>query len=283
MRAAIAEGAGSSTGLMASPRTINSQNSSSETPKTSGGSSRAGAGQPPAHQPGVQPPAAEPHRDRAGDREVHRDPRPIAPDGGARRRGGQGGRPGWYDTQPTFHQARADAPIPLSAVARRSPPPLASGAAARRGAPFGAGPAATRAAVEHLGYVQIDTINVIERSHHHILWTPHPGVPPRRPAPGAQRREDRSSSTGRTRSPTSRRATSASSCPTCSATARRPGSWFGSRLAGRPAPGRRAGPARRRALDPRHRRRRAGREGPPLGQPQAVEARAAARVLRRRC
>jgi uncharacterized protein YcaQ len=38
-------------------------------------------------------------------------------------------------------------------------------------APFGAGPAAVRAAVEHLGYVQIDTINVIERSHHHILWT----------------------------------------------------------------------------------------------------------------
>ena len=38
-------------------------------------------------------------------------------------------------------------------------------------APFGAGPGATRAAVEHLGYVQIDTINVIERSHHHILWS----------------------------------------------------------------------------------------------------------------
>jgi uncharacterized protein YcaQ len=38
-------------------------------------------------------------------------------------------------------------------------------------APFGEGPAATTAAVEHLGYVQIDTINVIERSHHHILWT----------------------------------------------------------------------------------------------------------------
>ena len=37
-------------------------------------------------------------------------------------------------------------------------------------APFGDGPAATAAAVEHLGYVQIDTINVIERSHHHILW-----------------------------------------------------------------------------------------------------------------
>jgi len=38
-------------------------------------------------------------------------------------------------------------------------------------APFGEGPQATAAAVEHLGYVQIDTINVIERSHHHILWT----------------------------------------------------------------------------------------------------------------
>jgi uncharacterized protein len=37
-------------------------------------------------------------------------------------------------------------------------------------APFGEGPQATAAAVEHLGYVQIDTINVIERSHHHILW-----------------------------------------------------------------------------------------------------------------
>jgi hypothetical protein len=37
-------------------------------------------------------------------------------------------------------------------------------------APFGAGPAAIATAVEHLGYVQIDTINVIERSHHHILW-----------------------------------------------------------------------------------------------------------------
>ncbi len=37
-------------------------------------------------------------------------------------------------------------------------------------APFGAGPAATSAAVEQLGYVQIDTINVIERCHHHILW-----------------------------------------------------------------------------------------------------------------
>lgn len=38
-------------------------------------------------------------------------------------------------------------------------------------APFGSGAGATRAAVEHLGYVQIDTIHVIERCHHQILYT----------------------------------------------------------------------------------------------------------------
>jgi len=37
--------------------------------------------------------------------------------------------------------------------------------------PFGAGPEAARAAIEHLGYVQIDTINVIERAHHHQFFT----------------------------------------------------------------------------------------------------------------
>jgi len=37
--------------------------------------------------------------------------------------------------------------------------------------PFGDGPQAVAAAVEHLGYVQIDTINVVERCHHHILWS----------------------------------------------------------------------------------------------------------------
>jgi uncharacterized protein len=60
------------------------------------------------------------------------------------------------------------------------PPHPLSMAAARRiwlraqrldtSAPFGEGPAAVAAAVSHLGYVQIDTINVIERCHHHILW-----------------------------------------------------------------------------------------------------------------
>ena len=36
--------------------------------------------------------------------------------------------------------------------------------------PFGAGQGAVQTAIEHLGYVQIDTINVIERCHHHILF-----------------------------------------------------------------------------------------------------------------
>jgi hypothetical protein len=44
-----------------------------------------------------------------------------------------------------------------------------------RDAPFGSGPAATPAAVRHLGYVQIDTIHVIERCHHHILYSRIPG------------------------------------------------------------------------------------------------------------
>jgi uncharacterized protein YcaQ len=41
--------------------------------------------------------------------------------------------------------------------------------------PFGNGAEAIADAVAHLGYVQIDTINVIERCHHHIMWTRIPG------------------------------------------------------------------------------------------------------------
>lgn len=33
---------------------------------------------------------------------------------------------------------------------------------------------ATCAALEHLGYIQIDTISVIERAHHHTLWSRNP-------------------------------------------------------------------------------------------------------------
>ena len=45
-------------------------------------------------------------------------------------------------------------------------------------APFGDGPDATRLAIEHLGYVQIDTIHVIERCHHHILYSRIPTYRP---------------------------------------------------------------------------------------------------------
>lgn len=38
-------------------------------------------------------------------------------------------------------------------------------------APFGSGAEAVAAAIRHLGYVQIDTINVVERCHHHILFS----------------------------------------------------------------------------------------------------------------
>lgn len=37
--------------------------------------------------------------------------------------------------------------------------------------PFGKGKKAVLAALEHLGYVQIDTLAVVERAHHHILWS----------------------------------------------------------------------------------------------------------------
>ena len=64
--------------------------------------------------------------------------------------------------------SRTDKPFPITARAAR-----AIWLRAQRldsEAPFGEGPEATRDAVEHLGYVQIDTIHVIERCHHHILW-----------------------------------------------------------------------------------------------------------------
>src|SRR5246127_3702746 len=62
----------------------------------------------------------------------------------------------------------ADKPIPMTKAAAR-----AIWLRAQRldtETPFGEGPQATAAAVEHLGYVQIDTIHVIERCHHHILF-----------------------------------------------------------------------------------------------------------------
>jgi len=42
-------------------------------------------------------------------------------------------------------------------------------------APFGLGKAAVLAAIRQLGYVQIDTISVVARAHHHVLWSRVPG------------------------------------------------------------------------------------------------------------
>jgi len=43
---------------------------------------------------------------------------------------------------------------------------------------FGTGTTGTLNAIEHLGYVQIDTIAVVERAHHHILWSRVPDYAP---------------------------------------------------------------------------------------------------------
>jgi uncharacterized protein YcaQ len=37
--------------------------------------------------------------------------------------------------------------------------------------PFGKGKDAVIKALEHLGYLQIDTLSIVERAHHHTLWT----------------------------------------------------------------------------------------------------------------
>ena len=44
-----------------------------------------------------------------------------------------------------------------------------------RKAPFGSGLTGTAAALQHLGYVQIDTISVVQRAHHHVLASRVPG------------------------------------------------------------------------------------------------------------
>ncbi len=46
------------------------------------------------------------------------------------------------------------------------------------GQPFGTDVSGTRYAIEHLGYVQIDTLSVVERAHHHVLWSRVSGYDP---------------------------------------------------------------------------------------------------------
>jgi hypothetical protein len=47
-----------------------------------------------------------------------------------------------------------------------------------KNAPFGRGSAATLKAIEHLGYVQIDTISVVARAQHHVLRSRVPNYDP---------------------------------------------------------------------------------------------------------
>ncbi|MCA1505662.1 crosslink repair DNA glycosylase YcaQ family protein [Bradyrhizobium sp. NBAIM02] len=65
--------------------------------------------------------------------------------------------------------SRTSKPLPLSTTQARQIWLHAQRLTDR--APFGEGAEAVSAAVAHLGYVQIDTINVIERCHHHILFS----------------------------------------------------------------------------------------------------------------
>lgn len=44
--------------------------------------------------------------------------------------------------------------------------------------PFGSGLAGARKAIAHLGYVQIDSISVVERAHHHVFYSRVPGFTP---------------------------------------------------------------------------------------------------------
>nr|WP_220495598.1 crosslink repair DNA glycosylase YcaQ family protein [Oceanospirillum sediminis] len=44
--------------------------------------------------------------------------------------------------------------------------------------PYGRGLAGARKAINHIGYVQIDTISVIERAHNHVLYSRVPGFRP---------------------------------------------------------------------------------------------------------
>ena len=44
--------------------------------------------------------------------------------------------------------------------------------------PFGLGKAAVLEAIQHLGYVQVDAVSVIQRAHHHVLWSRVPDYQP---------------------------------------------------------------------------------------------------------
>lgn len=55
---------------------------------------------------------------------------------------------------------------------------LRSQGLADEASPFGVGKEASLRAVQHLGYVQVDTISVVQRAHHHVLWSRVPDYAP---------------------------------------------------------------------------------------------------------
>ena len=147
-------------------------------------------------------------------------------------------------------------------------------------APFGAGAQATPAAVAHLGYVQIDTINVVERCHHQILYTRIPDYRREhlRQAQSVDRIRVRILDARALLRPDRRH-------PLLHARdeARGGAQWMvHGRDARRPPESAWSRQAQRGAHDPRHRRRQTAREGSRVGEPQAFQACAAARFLPRR-
>ena len=70
----------------------------------------------------------------------------------------------------------AIAPLPLTKKEARHIILAAHGFDKNR--PYGAGASSVSQAIQHLGYVQIDTISVVERAHHHVLWSRIPDYDP---------------------------------------------------------------------------------------------------------
>jgi hypothetical protein len=74
------------------------------------------------------------------------------------------------------------APLPLTKKEARNIILAAQGFDKNK--PYGAGAPSVSKAVQHLGYVQIDTISVVERAHHHVLWSRIPDYRPEWLQPG---------------------------------------------------------------------------------------------------
>jgi uncharacterized protein YcaQ len=76
-----------------------------------------------------------------------------------------------YANPATLHPAMSRSPKPLQLQTSQARQVWLHAQRLDRREPFGEGAQAVADAIAHLGYVQIDTINVIERCHHHILYS----------------------------------------------------------------------------------------------------------------